>query len=30
MGLAEVRWIQEVMDEDGLAYELGMRYVFTD
>ena len=30
MGLAEVRWIEEVMDEDGLAYEMGMRYVFTD
>ena len=30
MGLAEVRWVEEVMDEDGLAYELGMRYVFTD
>ena len=30
MGLAEVRWVEEVMDEDGLAYEMGMRYVFTD
>ena len=30
MGLAEVRWIEEVMDDDGLAYEMGMRYVFTD
>jgi len=30
MGLAEVRWVEEVMDEDGLVYELGMRYVFTD
>jgi hypothetical protein len=30
MGLAEVRWIEEVMGEDGLAYEMGMRYVFTD
>jgi hypothetical protein len=30
MGLAEVRWVEEVMDEDGLFYELGMRYVFTD
>ncbi len=30
MGLAEVRWVEEVMNEDGLAYEMGMRYVFTD
>ncbi|MFZ0242745.1 MAG: hypothetical protein WAL90_13965 [Desulfobacterales bacterium] len=30
MGLAEVRWIEEIMDEDGLAYEMGMRYVYTD
>ena len=30
MGLAEVRWVEEVMDEVGLAYEMGMRYVCTD
>jgi hypothetical protein len=30
MALAEVRWVEEVMDEDGLAYEMGMRYVLTD
>ncbi|MFO7687216.1 MAG: hypothetical protein R6V60_14125 [Desulfobacterales bacterium] len=30
MGLAEVRWVAEVMDEDGLAYEMGMRYAYTD
>ena len=24
MGLAEVRWVEEVMEEDGLAYEMGV------
>ena len=30
MGLAEVRWVEEVMGEDGLTYEMGIRYVHTD
>jgi hypothetical protein len=30
MGLVEVLWVDEVMIEDGLAYEIGMRYVYTD
>jgi len=29
-GIAEVQSVQEVMEEDGLAYELGVRYLYTD
>ncbi len=26
-GLAEVRWVEEVMDADGLSYAMSLRYV---
>ena len=29
-GLAEVRWVEEVMDTEGLAYAMGLKYLFTD
>jgi hypothetical protein len=29
-GIAEVRWINEVVDDDGLSYTMGVRYVHTD
>jgi len=29
-GLAEVRWVEEVMDADGLSYVMSLRYVYTD
>jgi len=29
-GIAEVQYVQEVMEEEGLAYELGVKYLYTD
>ncbi len=29
-GLAEVLWVEEIIDADGLAYALGVRYIYTD
>ena len=28
--IAEVQYVQEIMEEDGLAYEMGVRYLYTD
>lgn len=29
-GLAEVRWMDEIMDAEGLSYAMGLRYLYTD
>lgn len=29
-GIAEVQSVREIMEEDGLAYELGVKYLYTD
>lgn len=29
-GLAEVQWVEEIIDSDGLAYALGVSYIYTD
>ncbi len=29
-GLAEVRWVEEFMDTDGLAYAMSLRYLYAD
>lgn len=29
-GLAEVQWVEEIIDSDGLAYALGVRYIYND
>ncbi len=28
--MVEVRWVKEIMDTDGLSYEIGVRYVNMD
>jgi hypothetical protein len=30
LGMAEVRWTKEVLDAEGLAYAMGVRYVYAD
>ena len=29
-GLAEVNWVEEIIDSEGLAYALGVNYIYTD